>query len=81
MRASNTVRARNHAARRALAKAIHAAQPDIDGLIYESRLTDGATYAVFDRGVTKIEATATGPLGDHPDLPDVLEWHGIQLAR
>lgn len=77
---TDAVRARNHAAGRALATAIHVAHPDIDGLVYVSRLTDKEVYAVFDRGMTKLEATGTGLLGDHPDLPDVLRRHGIRLV-
>ena len=78
---TDTVRARNHAAGRALARAIHVAHPDIDGLVYLSRLTDEEIYAVFDRGKAKLEATETGLLTDHPDLPDVLQRHGIELVR
>ena len=78
---TDTVRARNHAAGRAVAKAIHVAHPDIDGLVYVSRLTEEEIYAVFDRGMTKLEVTGTGLLGDHPDLPDVLKRHGIELVR
>ena len=77
---TDTVRARNHAAGRAFAKAIHVAHPDIDGLVYVSRLTGEEIYAVFDRGMAKLEAIGTGPLGDHPDLPDVLKRHGIDLV-
>ncbi len=78
---TDTVRARNHAAGRALAKAIHVAHPDIDGLVYVSRLTEEEVYAVFDRGMAKLEATGTGLLEDHPDLPEVLKRHGIELVR
>ena len=78
---TDTVRARNQAAGRAFATAIHAAHPDIDGLVYLSRLTEEETYAVFDRGMAKLEVTATGLLKDHPDLPDVLKRHGIKLVR
>ena len=78
---TDTVRARNHAAGRALAKAIHMAHPDIDGLVYVSRLTEEETYAVFDRGLAKLEATGTGLLMNHPELPDVLKRHGIKLVR
>ena len=78
---TDTVRARNHAAGRAFAKAIHVAHPDIDGLVYVSRLTEEEIYAVFDRGMAKLEATGTGLLGDHPDLPDILKRHGIELVR
>ncbi|MDD9998010.1 MAG: RES family NAD+ phosphorylase [Rhodospirillaceae bacterium] len=78
---TDTVRARNHAAGRAFAKTIHSAHPDIDGLVYVSRLTDKEVYAVFDRGITKLDHTGTGMLANHPDLPDILERHGIELVR
>ena len=78
---TDTVRARNHAAGRAFAKAIHSAHPDIDGLVYVSRLTDEEVYAVFDRGITKLDHTGTGMLANHTDLPVILERHGIELVR
>ena len=77
---TDAVQARNHAAGRALAKAIYAQHTDIEGLLYASRLTGEDVYAVFDRGAGKLEAAETGPLTDHPDLPDVLERHGIGLV-
>ncbi len=78
---TDTVRARNHAAGRAFAKSIHAAHRDIDGLVYVSRLTEEEVYAVFDRGMARLEATGTGMLADQPDLPVVLERYGIELVR
>ena len=72
--------ARNHAAGRALGKAIHADHPDIDGLLYGSRLTGADVYAVFDRGIGKLRTTQTGVLADHPELPDVLAEHGVRLV-
>ena len=78
---SDAVHARNHAAGRALARAIHAEHLDIDGLLYVSRLTGEDIYTVFDRGLTKVEATESGMLMDHPELPHVLARHGIGLVR
>ena len=78
---SDAVQARNHAAGRALARSIHAEHGDIDGLLYESRLTGEDIYAVFDRGLVKVEVTESGMLVDHPDLPHVLARHGIGLVR
>lgn len=78
---TDTVRARNHAAGRAFAKSIHSAHPDIDGLLYVSRLTEQEVYAVFDRGVAMLIPAGTGRLADHSDLPDVLERHGIGLVQ
>ena len=78
---SDAVHARNHAAGRAFAKAVHAEHADIEGLVYVSRLTGKDVYAVFDRGVGKLDATEAGMLMDHPELPDVLARHGIGLVR
>ena len=78
---SDAVHARNHAAGRALARAIHAEHVEIDGLVYVSRLTGEDIYAVFNRGLSKVEATESGMLVDHPQLPEVLARHGIGLVR
>ena len=77
---SDAVYARNHAAGRALARAIHAEHVDIDGLTYVSRLTGEDIYAVFNRGLRKVEATESGMLVDHPQLPEVLARHGIGIT-
>ena len=50
-------------------------------VLYVSRLTGEDIYAVFDRGLTKVEATESGMLMDHPELPHVLARHGIGLVR
>ncbi len=77
---TDVVNARNHAAGRALAVAIHAQHPDVDGVVYRSRLTGSDAYAVFDRAVTKLRAQETGQLAQHPGLPAVLEDHDIRLV-
>ena len=78
---TDAVHARNHAAGRAFAKAIHAQHADIEGLLYVSRLTGKDVYAVFDRGKEKLVSTGTGTLMNHRDLPDILKRHGIRLIR
>lgn len=78
---TDAVHARNHAAGRALARTIHAEHADVEGLLCASRLTGGDVYAVFDRGAGKLEVADTGTLMDHPQLPQILERHGIGLAR
>ena len=45
-----------------------------------SRLTGEDIYAVFNRGLSKVEVTESGMLGDHPQLTEVLARHGIGLA-
>ena len=77
---TDTVNARNHAAGRAFGNAIHSDHEDIDGLVYPSRLTGGDVSAMFDRAIGKLELSGSGLLPDHPELPDVLEKHGIGLV-
>ena len=78
---TDAVHARNHAAGRAFASAIHAEHADVEGLLHASRLTGEDVYAVFDRGLGKLNVAETGTLLDHPRLPEVLERHSIGLAR
>ena len=77
---TDTVNARNHAAGRAFAKAIHADHVDVDGIVYASRLTGEDVYAVFDRSTGKLAAVETGLLEDRPELVDILERYGIGLV-
>ena len=77
---TDVVRARSHGAGRAFGKAIYDEHRDIDGLVYESRLTGKEAYAVFDRGVGKLEPAGSGPVEEHPALPALLEHHAISLA-
>ena len=76
---TDTVNARNHAEGRAFGRAIHANYPDIDGLLYASRLTGADVYAVFGRGIDKLASKASGRLIDHQELPNVLAKHDIVL--
>ena len=77
---TDAVHARNHMAGRAFAKAVHAENADIDGLVHISRLTGEDIYAVFDRGMGKLGSAETGTLMAHPDLPNVLGRCGIGLV-
>ena len=77
---TDAVGARHHAAGRAFAQAIHPEHDDIEGLVHVSRLTGKDVYAMFDRGLGKFFAAEMGSLLDHPDLPDVLDRHGIGLV-
>lgn len=78
--ATDAVNARNYAAGRAFGKAIHTDHGDVDSLLYASRLTGADVYAVFDRGIARLEGRDSGMLPDHPELPDVLARHGISLV-
>jgi hypothetical protein len=55
------VRGKAQASGRRLSEAIYAADADIDGLLYPSRLTSGDCIAVYDRSVGKLTA---GPVHD-----------------
>ena len=78
---TDAIHARNHAAGRAFARAIHSEHADVEGLLHASRLTGEDVHAVFDRGLGKLNVAETGTLMDHPRLPEILERHGIGLAR
>lgn len=76
---TDTVNARNHAAGRALGKNIYEHHSTVDGFLYTSRLTGTDIYAVFDRGIDKLEWNDSGVLTEHPELPDVLRRYSISL--
>lgn len=78
---TDAIHARNHAAGRAFARAIHSEHADVEGLLHASRLTGEDVRAVFDRGLGKLSVAETGTLMDHPRLPEILERHGIGLVR
>ena len=76
---TDAVKARNHAAGRALGRGIHAGHAEVDGLLFSSRLTGAHFYAVFDRAIGKLDATHSGMLPDHPGLARVLSRYSIKL--
>ena len=76
---TDTVRAQDHAAGRAFGRAVHSSHPDVDGILYESRLTGKDVYAVYDRGIRKLHAIDSGELSSHPELPSVLRRYSITL--
>lgn len=76
---TDAVNARNHAAGRALGRTIHAEHPEVDGILFASRLTGSDAYAIFDRAVDSLQATPALPLAEHPKLPLVLLANDIQL--
>lgn len=76
---TDTVNARNHAAGRALGRTIYSEHKDVDGFLFSSRLTGGDVYAIFDRGVARLDSTETGMLPEHPELIDVLSNYSIKL--
>ncbi len=77
---TDTVKAKNHAAGRAFAKAIYAKHVDVDGIVYTSRLTEKDIYVMFDRALGNLDSIQIGPLETHPDLPKVLQQYRIGLV-
>ena len=78
---TDAAKARSHSAGRAFAKSIYAGHPDVDGFLYESRLTGMECFAIFDRAVTKLEPREEGEVTTHSLLPSVLKMHDIALVR
>lgn len=54
-------RARDHAAGQALSEAVHAAMPDVDAILFDSRLTSGACVAIYERALPTLSANP--PIG------------------
>ena len=77
---TDAARARHFAAGQAQGRAIYSEHPDVDGVIYASRLTGDDCFAVFDRALDKLIVIDARELKDHPQLPVLLEQGGIQLV-
>jgi hypothetical protein len=54
-------RARDHASGQAFSEAVHAQMPEIDAILFDSRLTIGQCVAVYDRAFPAL--TGTPPIG------------------
>jgi len=76
---TDAVHARNQSAGRTLGRALYQQHADIAGLWYQSRLTGGECFAIFDRAFKRLTPSRGGGLEHHPQLPDILETHGVRL--
>jgi hypothetical protein len=76
---TDAAHARNQSAGRALARDLYAHHADIDGVWYQSRLTGGECFAIFDRAFLCLSLLRSGELVHHPQLPRVLDAHQIKL--
>ncbi|WP_439478372.1 RES family NAD+ phosphorylase [Brevundimonas sp.] len=54
-------RARDHTAGQALSEAVHAAMPDVDAILFDSRLTSGTCVAIYERALPTLSANP--PIG------------------
>jgi hypothetical protein len=76
---TDAAHARNQSAGRTLGRALYDHHADIDGIWYQSRLTGGECFAIFDRAFKRLTPLRCGDLEHHPQLPQVLEAHDIKL--
>lgn len=78
---TDSINARNHAAGRALGRAIHQDHEDVDDIVFPSRLTGADAFAIYDRGIAKLVANDAGHIQDHADLLGILESLDIALLN
>jgi hypothetical protein len=74
-------RARAHAPGQALSEAVHAEMPDVDGILFNSRLTTGGCVAVYDRAFSALSGTPPIALLQSALLPAELTRLGITVRR
>ena len=74
-------RARNHASGQAFSEAVHAQMPDIDAILFDSRLTTGQCVAVYDRAFPALTATPPISLMRSALLPAEITRLNIILRR
>jgi len=74
-------RARDHAAGQALSEAVHAAMPDVDAILFDSRLTSGACVAIYERALPTLSANPPIGLMQAALLPAELTRLEITVRR
>ncbi|RXH31122.1 hypothetical protein XH99_10995 [Bradyrhizobium nanningense] len=74
-------RARAHGAGQALSELVYAEMNDIDGILFNSRLTTGDCVAVYDRGLSALSGTPPVALLQAALLPTELARLGITARR
>lgn len=74
-------RARAHSSGQALSEAVHADMTDIDGILFNSRLTNGDCVAIYDRAFSALSGTPPVALLQATLLPAELTRLGITVRR
>ncbi|MFM0077141.1 RES family NAD+ phosphorylase [Paraburkholderia sediminicola] len=74
-------RARTHASGQALSETVHADMNDIDGILFNSRLTTGDCVAIYDRAFAALSGTPPVALVQAALLPAELIRLGITVRR
>jgi hypothetical protein len=59
---TNAVRGKAHGTGRRFSEALYRGFPELDGILYPSRLTNDLCIAVYDRAVAKLEAGVVRPV-------------------
>ena len=74
-------RARDHASGQALSEAVHAEMADVDGILFNSRLTTGGCVALYERAFSALSGTPPIALLQSALLPAELTRLGITVRR
>ena len=74
-------RARAHLSGQALAEAVHLEMTDVDGILFDSRLTTGGCVAIFDRAFSTLSSTPPIALVQSALLPAELTRLNITVRR
>lgn len=74
-------RARDHAVGQAISQAVHDGLADVDGILFDSRLTTGACVAIYDRAFSALSGTVPIGLLQAALLPAEITRLGITLRR
>jgi hypothetical protein len=74
-------RARAHTSGQALSEAVHADMTDIDGILFNSRLTSGDCVAIYDRALSTLSGTPQVALLQATLLPAELTRLDITVRR
>lgn len=74
-------RSRAYTAGQALSSTVNSEMPDIDGILFQSRLTTGGCVAIYDRAFSGLSGTSPVRLIQSELLPAELKRLGIALRR
>ena len=74
-------RARNHTVGQVFSQAVHDQMPDIDAILFDSRLTTGACVAVYDRAFSSLSGSIPIGLMQAALLRAEIARLGITLCR
>lgn len=79
--ATDANRARAHTSGQILSEAVHREMPDVDGILFNSRLTARDCIAVYDRAFSALSGTPPIALLQAALLPTELTRLGITIRR